>query len=130
MKTHASALPQSAPVLPKEWKGTVTTTSVGATTQQSPNHHHHRSKEKHIPGWNTYEETRTLTITRQEGRHLEVVMKSSRGHDYWWIGTLSADGKQIQVATRGGAFLFTLQCVFRPIVTGDFGIVTAPFGRS
>ena len=108
MKKHASALPQSAPVLPKEWKGTVTTTGVGATNHRSPNHNDHVGKEKHVPGWNIHEEAITLTITRQEGRHLEAVMKSPRGHERWLIGAFSADGKQIQAATRGGACIFTL----------------------
>ncbi|MEY4950139.1 MAG: hypothetical protein RL698_2350, partial [Pseudomonadota bacterium] len=35
----SAALAQSIPVLPKEWKGTVTATSMGATTNLNPNHH-------------------------------------------------------------------------------------------
>ena len=108
MQKHASMRPEAAPLLPKEWKGTVTVTGIGATSRQSLNHPHHVGAEKHVPGWNADEQPRTLRITRQEGRHLEAVVQSPGGHEHWVIGTLSADGKQIQAATEGGVYMFTL----------------------
>ena len=104
----SAALAQSIPVLPKEWKGTMTATSMGATNHHNPNHHTLVGKDKAPTGWNVHEEARTLTITRQEGRHLEATLKSPRGHGIQWVGTLSKDGKQIQVATKGGSLLFSL----------------------
>ena len=104
----SAALAQSIPVLPKEWKGTVTATSMGATNHHNPNHHTLVGKDKAPTGWNVYEEVRTLTIIRQEGRHLEAIMKSPRGHENQLIGTLSKDGKQIQFATKGGNILVSL----------------------
>jgi len=104
----SAALAQSIPVLPKEWKGTMTATSMGATNNHNPNHHTLVGKDKAPTGWNVYEEVRTLTITRQEGRHLEAIMKSPRGHEKQLIGTLSKDGKQIQITSKHGAILVSL----------------------
>ncbi len=91
--TTPPALTQSVPVLPKEWRGTLTNTSIGAQTPNNPNH------AKAPKGWNIVDETRTLTVLRQEGRHLEFLLKSPRG-EWKYIGTLSQDGKQLQLTSK------------------------------
>ena len=91
--TSPSVPPQDAPTLPKEWRGTLTNTSIGAQTPNNPNH------AKAPKGWNIVDEARTLTVLRQEGRHLEFLLKSPRG-EWKYIGTLSQDGKQLQMASK------------------------------
>ena len=98
---------QTIPSLPKEWNGTVTATAIGANQKMSPNHPDNIGKEKSAKGWNTYSESRTLKIVRQEGRHLEIAFKSSRGEQIW-VGTLSKDGKQIMLAAKNASYLFSL----------------------
>ncbi len=85
--------PQGVPTLPKEWRGTLTNTSIGAQTPNDPNH------AKAPKGWNVVDEARTLTVLRQEGRHLEFLLKSPRG-EWKYIGTLSQDGKQLQMSSK------------------------------
>ena len=91
--TSPSVASQDAPTLPKEWRGTLTNTSIGAQTPNNPNH------AKAPKGWNIVDEARTLTVLRQEGRHLEFLLKSPRG-EWKYIGTLSQDGKQLQMASK------------------------------
>ena len=91
--TSPPAPPQDAPILPKEWRGTLTNTSIGAQTPNNPNH------AKAPKGWNIVDEARTLTVLRQEGRHLEFLLKSPRG-EWKYIGTLAQDGKQLQMASK------------------------------
>ena len=71
----------------------LTNTSIGAQTPNNPNH------AKAPKGWNIADEARTLTVLRQEGRHLEFLLKSPRG-EWKYIGTLSQDGKQLQMASK------------------------------
>ena len=91
--TTPPAPPENIPTLPKEWRGTLTNTSIGAQTPNNPNH------TKAPKGWNIVDEARTLTVLRQEGRHLEFLLKSPRG-EWKYIGTLSQDGKQLQMASK------------------------------
>ena len=93
--------PQDAPTLPKEWRGTLTDTSIGAHTSNNPNH------TKAPKGWNVVDEARTLTVLRQEGRHLEFLLKSPRGK-WKYIGTLSQDGKQLQMVSKTHDLAMTL----------------------
>lgn len=86
---------QTIPTLPKEWVGEISGTSMGvAHKSANPN-----QSEK---GWNTYDEVRKMTILRQEGRHLDMLIKNPRGEIHL-IGTISKDGKQIIAADQGGA---------------------------
>jgi hypothetical protein len=103
----AATFAQTIPTLPKEWKGTSTTTSIGAHSSFNPNHPSNVGADKSAKGWNIYNNPSTLTITRQEGRHVEMVNKNSRG-ELVWVGTLSADGKQIAVAAKAAQMLFTV----------------------
>jgi hypothetical protein len=88
-----SVYAQTVPILPKEWKGEMSGTSIGVTGSGNPN--------QFSRGWNTLDEGRTLIVLRQEGRHLEMALKNPRG-EILFIGTISKDGKQIIVTDQGG----------------------------
>lgn len=88
-----SVFAQTVPILPKEWKGEISGTSIGVTGSGNPN--------QFSRGWNTLDEVRTLIVLRQEGRHLEMALKNPRG-EILFIGTISKDGKQIIVTDQGG----------------------------
>jgi hypothetical protein len=85
---------QAVPILPKEWKGEISGTSIGSN-------HKKANPNQFARGWNTYDEVRTLIVLRQEGRHLEMALKNPRG-EVLFIGTISRDGKQIIVTDQGG----------------------------
>ena len=51
---------QSVPMLPKEWKGEISGTSIGSN-------HKKANPNQFARGWNTYDEVRTLIVLRQEG---------------------------------------------------------------
>lgn len=89
-----SVFSQTVPTLPKEWKGEVSGTSIGVV-------HKSANPNPSASGWNTYDEARTITITRQEGRHLELEIKNPRGA-VKLIGIISKNGKQMVVADQGG----------------------------
>ena len=100
---------QAAPILPKEWKGTILVTSEGTTHKDNPRHAEHVGKDKAPTGWNAYVgENRIFTITRQEGRHMELVLKG--GPDIKnpviqrFVGVLSSDGKLLQTTSEAGNF--------------------------
>jgi len=105
--TTPPALPQNVPVLPKEWKGVASSTSMGAANNANPKHADSVGKEKQPQGWNAYDVPRTMSIIRQEGRHLELLLKYPKG-EYKLVGTLSADGKQLQVTGKGYQYSMTL----------------------
>ena len=105
--TTPPVLSQSAPILPKEWNGVIFATSLGATGNYNPKHANNVGKEKAVKDWNIYDEPRTLTINRQEGRHLELSIKYPKG-EFKYVGTLSADGKQLHLIGRQLHSLFTL----------------------
>ena len=98
---------QTIPTLSKEYVGASTTTSIGAHSSFNPNHHTNVGSEKAVKGWNIYSGPSTLSIVRQEGRHVEMLNKNSRG-ELTWIGTLSSDGKQIAVAAQAAQMIFTV----------------------
>jgi hypothetical protein len=93
-------LPQNIPVLPKQWQGLVTTTSMGATWKGNPKHADDVGDKNKALDWNFYEAPRTLTVLRQEGRHLELLLKTPKAEPNRFVGTLSADGKQIAVRSK------------------------------
>ncbi len=103
------AFSQDVPVLPKKWQVNVTATHAGSGTASrlAPHHPDHVGPEA-AKGWKTFSEQWTLTIVRQEGRHLEARMVNARS-DNPWIGTLSADGKRLQVATPVAGFAFQIE---------------------
>ena len=95
-----SVYAQTVPILPKEWKGEISATSMGVA-------HKTAAPNQAASGWNSFDEARTLTVLRQEGRHLEFVIKNPRG-EIKWVGTLSKDGKQITMASPSSSFIFAL----------------------
>ena len=105
--TTPPALPQNVPVLPKEWQGTASVTSIGATGKGNPKHPDNVADKNKPLGWNAYEAPRTLTILRQEGRHLELLLKHPKG-EYATLGTLTADGKRISIASKHQQAVLTL----------------------
>jgi hypothetical protein len=102
-----SIFAQSAPILPKEWKGSSTATSLGAVNRFNLKHPDLIGEADSAKEWNIYNEPRTLTVLRQEGRHIELLLKGPK-HETTWIGTLSKDGKQLQVAGKGAHVMFNL----------------------
>lgn len=99
---------QAVPVLSKEWKGIATVTAMGAPTQLHPQHASNLTTGKAPITWNAYEETRTLQIIRQQGRHLELALTSPRGYRRLMLGTLSADGRQLQIVDSTRDFSMTI----------------------
>lgn len=95
----SSVFAQTIPTLPKEWVGEVSGTAIGVTHQLNPNQ---GNKD-----WNTYDVRRTITIIRQEGRRLELLIKSANGQNRW-VGTLSKNGKRLEVVSKNNSFSFTL----------------------
>lgn len=91
------------PMLAKEWSGTLTLTSMGATSVHNPTHKSFRDDGKEEPPtWNSYVQPRKIIITKQNGRHIEFTVKGPRA-DSFWVGTLSADGKEVVYASKHGA---------------------------
>lgn len=91
------------PLLAKEWSGTLTLTSIGATSVHNPTHQANRSdSEEETPAWNSYVQHRKIIITKQEGRHIAFTVKGP-SVDSFWVGTLSADGKEVVYSSKHGA---------------------------
>ena len=97
----------SIPILPKVWSGVAGDTSIGAISRKNPLHYLHVGEAKQVKGWNTYDSPATLTILKQEGRHLDLEFKNPK-YQINEVGTLSADGKQIQIASKEATGLFTI----------------------
>ena len=95
------------PILPKVWTGVAGDTSIGAVSQRNPLHYLLVGKDKEPQGWNTYDGPASITVLRQEGRHLELQFKNPK-FQINEVGTLSDDGKQIQIASKDASGLFTI----------------------
>jgi hypothetical protein len=102
-----TVLAQKAPILPKEWKGSVSATSFGAVNRFNSKHPHHVGDANAATEWNALDEARTLTIVRQEGQHLELVLKGPK-YEKKWIGTISKNGQNLQIATKGDHILLNI----------------------
>jgi hypothetical protein len=107
LTASTTVLAQTAPILPKEWKGTVSATSFGAVNRFNLKHPDHVGEAGAAKEWNAFDEARTLTVIRQEGQHLELVLKGPK-HENKWIGTISKNGKQIQIATKSDHILLNV----------------------
>jgi hypothetical protein len=92
------------PQLPKNWSGIVSVTSMGNTYQTKING---ASKDGVMP-FNSFDIAATITIIKQEGRHLELLYRSAN-YESRYVGTLSMDGKQIQIAYQQGSGTYTLE---------------------
>ena len=92
------------PQLPKNWSGLVSVTSMGNTYQTNINK---ASKDGVMP-FNSFDIAATITILKQDGRHLELLYRSAN-YESRYVGTLSIDGKQIQIAYQQGSGSYTLE---------------------
>ena len=100
-----STLSQTIPILSKEWTGVLTLTSMGSTTMNNPNYK--SSENNNNQDWNSYTQPRKLTIKKQEGRSLEILVRGPRVESVW-VGTLSADGKEIVLAGKHASGLLKI----------------------
>lgn len=98
---------QSIPTLPKEWTGTITVSSVGTPIKHQPGHEGNVGKEKSPKGVHFFTDPRTLTLVRQQGRHVEFIHSSGRFSSPE-VGVISADGKQLMVIAKGYSTLMTI----------------------
>ena len=89
----------SVPTLPKVWTGVAGDTSIGAISRKNPLHYLHVGETSQVKGWNKYDSPATLTILKQVGRHLDLEFKNPK-YQINEVGTLSADGKQIQITSK------------------------------
>ena len=103
-----AAATTSVPMLPKVWTGVAGDTSIGAISRKNPLHYLHVGEANQVKGWNKYDSPATLTILKQEGRHLDLEFKNAK-YQINEVGTLSADGKQIQIASKEATGLFTIE---------------------
>ena len=88
----------SVPILPKVWTGVAGDTSIGAISRKNPLHYLHVGETNEVKGWNKYDSPATLTVMKQEGRHLELQFKNPQ-YQINEVATLSVDGKQIHIAS-------------------------------
>ena len=105
--TSPPPVAHNIPILPKEWKGEVFTTAMGTPYNSNPKHSKHVGKEKEAQGWNSYNSPRSISILRQEGRHVELLLKYPKGETKY-IATLSFDGSQLQIMEKHLEVLFAV----------------------
>jgi hypothetical protein len=95
-----AAMADSIPTLAKEWKGSTSFTSSGSVS---------KFKNGKSNEWSYHDgANRTLTVVRQEGRHVELLYKTPEGALPRWVGVISKDGKQLQIAGRQDHILLTI----------------------
>lgn len=92
------------PQLPKNWSGLVSVTSMGNTYQTKIN----GAPNEGVMPFNAFDIPATITILKQEGRHL-VLLYRSANYESRYVGTLSMDGKQIQIAYQQGSGSYSLE---------------------
>ena len=83
---HVNA--QGIPTLAKVYSGNTTETSINAS--------------KKNPKTQTQNVTATLTVIKQDGPHVEFIYQNPNYKAYE-IGTISPDGKKLQIAYKGGS---------------------------
>jgi hypothetical protein len=79
---------QSIPTLAKVYSGNTVETSMNAA--------------KKNPKTQTHNLPATVTVIKQEGPHVEFIYKNAN-YQAFEIGTISADGKMLQIAYQGGS---------------------------
>jgi len=107
MLTSSISMAQTIPTLAKEWTGTITVSSIGAPIKHHPGHESHVGKDKSPQGVNFFSEPRTLTVVKQEGRHVEFIHKSARFSNTE-VGVISADGKKVIISAKGYSVLMEI----------------------
>lgn len=90
-----------------EWKGTATVTAFGTHSKLHPLHSAGPGKANKPAGWNAYQEDRTLKIIKQQGRHVEFAIILPRGARALFVGTFSADGKQLHAVDSVRSLMLT-----------------------
>jgi hypothetical protein len=84
---------QGIPVLAKTYSGNTTETSINSS--------------KKNPVVKTQSVAGTLTIIKQDGPHVEFSYQNPNYQAYE-IGTISADGKKLQIAYKGGSGVYEI----------------------
>lgn len=84
---------QTIPTLAKVYSGNTTETSINAS--------------KKNPKTQTQKVVATLTIIKQEGPHVEFTYENPT-YKAFEIGTISPDGKKLQIAYKGGSGLYDI----------------------
>ena len=102
-----TAFAQTFPTLAKNWQGTVSVTTYNKNKAKDPNLNIEQGKTSHTKGWSSMDAPATLSILRQEGRHLELLFKTGN-YESIDIGTISEDGKQIQISFKTGAGIYNI----------------------
>ncbi|MFZ4378317.1 MAG: hypothetical protein ACOYN1_01045 [Polynucleobacter sp.] len=84
---------QSIPTLAKVYTGNTTETSINAS--------------KKNPKTQTQKVAATLTIIKQDGPHVEFTYQNP-AYKAFEIGTISPDGKKLQIAYKGGSGVYDI----------------------
>jgi len=84
---------QTIPTLAKVYSGNTTETSINAS--------------KKNPKTQTQKVVATLTIIKQDGPHVEFTYENP-AYKAFEIGTISADGKKLQIAYKGGSGVYDI----------------------
>jgi len=84
---------QGIPTLAKVYTGNTVESSINAS--------------KKNPKTQTQSVTATLTILKQDGQHVEFTYKNPN-YQAFEIGTISADGKKLQIAYKGGSGFYEI----------------------
>lgn len=104
---------QGIPVLAKAYSGNTTETSINSS--------------KKNPLVKTQSVVGTLTVIKQDGPHVEFSYQNPNYQAYE-IGTISADGKKLQIAYKGGSGMYDI--VGNKLVGCGSGRVNeGPFGQ-
>jgi hypothetical protein len=103
-----SILAQTIPVLAKEWNGRVAVTSMGSVGKHNPKDATNVGKDKAAIGWNAYSAQRSLIIVRQVDQHIEAIWRTAKD-DTPLVGTISFDGKQLQLSGKNKLFLLNIE---------------------
>ncbi|MBU3622313.1 hypothetical protein [Polynucleobacter sp. AP-Latsch-80-C2] len=104
---------QSIPTLAKVYAGSTAETSINSSQKN--------------PKIQTQKEAATLTILKQDGQHVEFTYQNP-AYKAYEIGTISADGKKLQIAYKGGSGVYDI--VDNKLVGCGSGRVNeGPFGK-
>lgn len=105
--TIPPVLPKQVAIIPKKWQGAFSLTAEGAPNILNPWHRGNVGKDKEVEGWNAYDSVAVITVQRQTGRHLELLMQAGKFQNTF-VGTLSSDGKQLQMVSNNAAYLLSI----------------------
>lgn len=104
---------QTIPTLAKVYTGTTVETSINSS--------------KKNPKTQTQNVAATLTILKQDGMHVEFTYQNPN-YKAFEIGTISADGKKLQIAYKGGFGVYDI-VDNKLIGCGSGRVNEGPFGQ-